>query len=173
MRFTTLLLVSIVATVGANSLAAQARPLSVCEALNMAADHQSVTIRARIGSTRHEKYLFEGTGQDPCPGWRKRFFTAPAAIPLILGSYSNISVSDSVSRENLSFVERLSEALKSGVMAPRIVTLSGILIRKRWPLIFRSSDGSYCCWGEGIDGGSAAIVVVTTSITENSGMDAK
>jgi hypothetical protein len=147
-------------------LCGQTRPMSVCDALNSAADRQVVVIRAAIASTPHQTFLFEGTGRDPCPGWRKRFFTAPSVIPTIFGSYAGVHVPDNLLLENLHFVQHLKSIQQVKPSAQLFVTVKGVLIRKRWPLIFRNSDGIYCCWGEGVDGGSAAVLVVTSTPIE-------
>jgi hypothetical protein len=162
-----LLFVAAIAAWCPRALCGQLRPLSVCEALNSVADHQSVRIRAELASTRHETYLFEGTGQDPCPGWRKRFFTAPASLPIIIGSYSGVRVSHDLFRDNLEFVLHLKDLYKTNPSAHHMVTIKGVLIRKPWMLIFRSADGSYFGFGEGIEGGSAALLVVTSPIMED------
>jgi hypothetical protein len=151
-------LVTFLANGWAHSLSAEERPLSVCEALNKSADHQRVVIRAKIAIS-HQIYLFEGTGQDPCPGWRKRFFTAPSAIPLLFGSFSGVPVSDEVRRTSTDFVLRLR---KTDRATDHIVTATGVLLRKPWPLSFRAADGTWGGWGSGIDGGSGSILVLTS-----------
>ena len=148
------------------SMNSQTRPMSVCDALNSAGDHQVVVIHAAIASNRHQTFLFEGTGRDPCPGWRKRFFTAPSAIPIAIGSYPGVHVSDRVFRANLDFVQRLRGLQEANPSARHRATVSGILVRARWFPIFRSANDVYCCWGEGADGGYAAVLVVTSAITE-------
>jgi hypothetical protein len=150
-----------------HSLRAQVRALSVCQALNSAADHQRVLIHAAIASTQHQTYLFEGNGRDPCPGWRKRFFTAPSAIPIVFGSYSGVHVSDNLLRDNLEFVQRLKGLQKADPSALRMVKIGGVLIRKRWTLVFRRANQAYVGWGEGLDGGSAALLVVTSAAIED------
>ena len=165
----TVYLVSIMSIVTASThlLLAQTRPLSVCEALNSAADHQAVLIHATVASTRHGSYLFEGTGQDPCPGWRKRFFTAPAAIPIVTGSYGRVHVPADLFRSYFDFEQRMNSLRKADPSAHFAVTISGVIIRKKWPLIFWSADGEYVGWGEGANGGSAAVLVVTSAPIED------
>ena len=141
---------------------AQSKPWSVCQVLNSASDHQTVSIHAALALTRHQSYVFEGTGRDPCPGWPKRFLTAPAAIPLFLGKYAGVPVSDQLVHDFLDFSQKLRTLESANPSARHMVTITGVLIRKRWPLIFRSGDGTYVGWGEGLDGGSAAILVVTS-----------
>jgi hypothetical protein len=156
---------TILATVAAGwplVLNAETRPLSVCEALNSTADHQAVVIHAAIVTYRHGAYIFEGTGQDPCPGWPKRFFTAPAAIPLFLGPFRGVHLPDGMVQGYLDFSRRLRNLQSSSPSVRHMVTISGVIIRKPWPLIFRNTDGTYGGWGEGIDGSSAAMLVVTS-----------
>ena len=167
MKITCLTFIVTVSAAWAQSLGAPARPLSICEALNSAFDHQAVLIHGAIGSTRHTTYLFEGTGQDPCPGWRKRFFTAPSAIPIVVGSYSGVHVPDKLFRDYLDFEQRLKSLQRANPSASNMVTIGGVLIRSRWPLIFRRADGGYVGWGEGLDGGSAALLVVTSVPVED------
>lgn len=140
----------------------QARPLSVCEALNSAADHQAVVIHAAIASTRHGTYIFEGTGREPCPGWPKRFFTAPSSIPIFVGPYPGLRVPDHLLRDYRPFGEHLRILQSANLSALHMVTISGVIIRKLGRLSFRSADGSYFGWGEGLDGGSAAMLVMTS-----------
>jgi hypothetical protein len=142
---------------------AEARRVGVCEVLNSAADHQTVLIHAAIASNGHMTYLFDGTGNDPCPGWRKRFFTAPSSIPILTASYSGVPVSSGLSREYIDFSQRLKSLQRANPSTHHMVTISGVVIRKRWPLIFRRGDGSYVDFGGGVDGGHEALLVVTSA----------
>ena len=167
MNTTYLTLIAAIGAVLAQPMKAEMHVRSVCDALNSAADRQAIVIHAVIASNRHGTFLVEGTGQDPCPGWRRRFLTAPSAIPLVFGSYSGVHVPDDLSRENMAFILRLKRPAKEDPRTRLVVTARGVLIRKRWPLIFRMADGSYCCWGEGIGGGSASVLVLTSSLVED------
>jgi hypothetical protein len=158
--------IAIIAAAWPLSMKAQVWPLGVCDALNSIRDHQAVVIRAAVASTRHQTFLFEGTGKDPCPGWPRRFFTAPSVIPIVIYSYSRVHVSDDQARRTLDFELRLKKLQEADPSAPHMVTLSGVLIRKRWLLVFRTSDGTYCCGGVGLDGGYAALLVVTSIVAE-------
>jgi len=158
MKTAHLTLIALIAAGWPQSLSAQARALGVCDALSSVADHQVVVIRAAIG-IGHQTYLFEGAGDEPCPGWRRRFFTAPSVIPLLFGSYSGVLVSERVRRDNIDFMLRLK---KENPSARHLVTVSGVLIRKPWLLSFRGADGSWGGWGEGLDGGAAAALVLTS-----------
>jgi hypothetical protein len=61
----------------------------------------------------------------------------------------------------------LNRFQKANPDARLTVTIRGIVIRRRWPLVFWNSKGEYCCWGEGIDGGVAAVLVVTSTPIED------
>lgn len=151
-------------TIGCPKLThAQARPLSVCEALNASTDHQTVLIHAAVAATRHETYLFDGNGQDPCPGWRKRFFTAPAAIPLVTVSYAGVQVPTRLFQDYLDLEQRLKSLQSANPFARNMVTIKGVVIRKPWTLIFRQADGAYVGLGAGLNGTSAALLVVTSA----------
>jgi len=144
------------------SAKAQVHPLTVCEALNSVRDHETIAIRAPVVSV-HGTALLEGTGQDPCPGWPQRFFTAPSAIPLLFGSIFGVHVSPSVLHDSIEFVVRLRKLQEENPSNRHTVTVNGVLIRKRWPIIFRAHDGTFCCWGLGPHGGYAALLVVTST----------
>jgi len=137
--------------------------LGVCEALNSARDHQAVVIHGAISATRHEAFLFEGTALDPCPGWPKYFFTAPSAIQVLLGSYAGVHVSHELFRANADSVVNLT----SDSSVSHTVTVGGVIVRPRWPLIFRNAKGEYCCWGEGTGGRYAAVLVLTSPLIED------
>lgn len=165
MKLAYLGMILLMGTIWTPSMSAQTRPLSVCEALSSVGDRQHVNIRAAISST-HGTYLYEGTGQEPCPGWRRRFFTAPSAIPLAIGSYSGVHVPEDQVRLTLDFLIHLKARQRENPSARYVVTASGVFVRKRWPLLFRGAGGTYCCWGEGVDGRSAAILVVMSTPIE-------
>jgi len=158
---------AIIALTCLRSAICQSRPLGVCDALNSAVDNQAVVIHAAIASTQHGNFLFEeGTSPEPCPGWPNHLFTAPPVIPLILGSYAGVDVSHDLFWKNVELLLRLRTLQKANPSLVHMVTVSGIVIRKRWPLIFRNRKGEYCCWGEGPDGSYAALLVVTSPLTE-------
>jgi hypothetical protein len=141
---------------------AQVRPLTVCEALTSVRDREAIVIRAHVVSV-HWTELLEGTGEDPCPGWPRRFFTAPSAMPLLWGSIFGVHVSEAVLHDCIEFGVRLHKLQKEDPSNRRAVTVNGVLMRKRWPVIFMAHDGTYCCWGLGPDGGYAALLVVTSA----------
>jgi hypothetical protein len=146
---------------------AQGRALGVCEALNSVEDHKEVVIRADLALTRHDTFLAEGTGEDPCPGWRQRLFTAPSVIPLVNGSAYGVSVPESQVHQTLDLFIRLRMLQSANPASRPVVTLKGVLIRRKWLFVFRSSDGTYCCYdGAGI-GNVAAALVVTSVVSDH------
>jgi len=142
-------------------LAAAERPMGVCEAFNSAVDHQVVTIEARIAFTTHLTYLFEGTGRDPCPGWRKRIFAAPSVIPIAIGA-REIRMPKVLIYEWLELFGIWRMRDRAGPSLKLIGTVRGVIIKKQFPLSFRLSDGEYFGWGEGLDGAYAAVIVPTS-----------
>jgi len=148
------------------SMSAQVRPLGVCEALNSVEDRQQVVIRAAVRSTRHGIFLFEGTGQDPCPGWPARLFTAPATIPLLSATYPGVGTSIEQARKSENLALRLRRLQASNPASLYIVTVRGVILRKRLLLTVRFGDGSYCCGGFRLDGSYAALLAVTAILDE-------
>ncbi len=148
------------------SLGAQTQPLGVCEALNSASDHQAVVLHAAVAAS-HQTYLFEGTGQEPCPGWRTHFFSAFSVIPIVFGSFSGINVPDNVRRELIGFGVRLRGLQRADPSARHMVTMRGVLVRKPLALGFKGTNGQWGGWGEGLDGAYAAVLVVTAPPIED------
>ena len=145
------------------TVTAQPRTVGVCEALNSIGDHQPASIRGTLSMTRHGAFLVEGTGTEPCQGWPQRLFTAPSAIPLFNGSYSGVRVPDGQIQRTLDFFKRLRN-FQNAERSPRpVATVSGVLIRKTWLLVFRYPDGTYHGGGVGPDGAYAALLVVTSA----------
>jgi hypothetical protein len=144
-------------------MAAEPRVLGVCEALNSVSDHQAVVIRGEYGGG-HMTLIYEGDPSEPCLGWPKRFFTAPASIPVFGVSYAGVFVSREMSRAFFDFSMRVR---KAGPAARHTVTVSGVIIRKPLLLSFRGRDGTYIGWGEGLYGGCAAVLVLTSVPVEN------
>ena len=69
---------------------------------------------------------------------------------------------DSVLRGSLAFTLRLKAMQRAEPAGLRLVTAKGVLRRKPWLLSFRRADGWYGGWGEGPDGGNAAVLVLTS-----------
>ncbi len=146
---------------GIKTLTAQSRPLTVCEALNHAADHQPVVIRGLMGWAG----IYEGTGNDVCPGWPEHLFTAEAMIP-ISGSYGGVSVPRQVSRENFNFFARLRQLLRSNPNANRMITVRGVFVRLPWPFCFRNWKGAWINPNDDGPGIGAVAVIVATAPME-------
>jgi hypothetical protein len=124
--------------------------MGVCEALNSAAGTREVILRARIvGEPHHGYWLSEGLDGDPCPGWCKRFFTAPSAIAPVFSSFPGAQLTKAQERLNIELIKRLYLLSKPAGYVNSTITINGILVKKFWPFIFRLKDGSYI--GNGFD----------------------
>jgi hypothetical protein len=134
---------------------AQTKVMGVCEALNSAISSEEVIIHGTYNSWMEGAGFSEGLDGEPCPGWRKRFFTAPAFIDA-----SRFSERMSLEQKQAYF-----EILKKQVSAHGAFTgplaIKGVLIKKFWLFIFRGRDGVY--WGNGFGpyGGYLAELVMT------------
>jgi hypothetical protein len=151
----------VIATLG--SAAAQTQPMSVCQMLDSAADHQEVVARVKIaGSHHHGFWLTEGPNVDPCPGWRKRFFTAPSALIPIVSSRFGVHLTPEEERAGRDFLNRLFDLSRRDTRATNdlTVTLKGVFVRKAWPWIFRGRSGDWVGNGFGPSGGCAAVFVI-------------
>jgi hypothetical protein len=162
-----LVLVAAIAAVFCQPLISATQSQGVCDALNSAHDHQEVVIHAAMASTRHETFLYEGKGGDPCPGWPRHFFTGPSAISIVISSFAGVKVPEKVHRQSLEFAVRLRELSRGNTSVRRIVTAQGVMIMPRWRLIFRDFRGEYCCWGVGIRGDYAGLLVLTSAPIED------
>jgi hypothetical protein len=156
---------TIVAVIAAGIVAvahAEDRPVSVCAALDSIRDREEVTIHAHLLQTGHLTAVAEAfDNDDPCPGWRRRFFTGPSLIPLV-GPMFGVRVSPDVWHKVLDFlVQQRKRRIEDPSYRP-MVTVRGVFIRKTWPVIFRNRDGAYCCWGLGLDGSFPALLIVTS-----------
>jgi hypothetical protein len=129
--------------IGAPPITAQPRTMTVCEALNSAADHQPVVIRGRIVAFHRAAWITQGTGDDPCPGWPRYLFTAPSIIPVCLYSCSGVSVPDPLRRDVFDFLERLVSAWRADPHAKHVVTIRGVFVRNPWPFDFRTREGDW------------------------------
>src|SRR5579863_1830773 len=109
--------------IGAQPITAESRTMTVCEALNSAADHQPVVIRGTFFSFRHGTFISQGTGDDPCPGWPRYLFTAPSMIPIYLYSYSGVSVPDQLRHDMFDFLARFRSAHNGDPYANHVVTI--------------------------------------------------
>jgi hypothetical protein len=118
-------------------------------------------------SSRQGNYLEEGTGRDPCPGWRGRLFTARSAVGVVLAPYPGISVPDTIRRTNLSLVERLRAQHDANPRSRHTVTITGVLVRTSVLGFYRRADGSYIDLRSGTEEPTAAILVATSIVIED------
>jgi hypothetical protein len=104
--------------------------MSVCDALNTTAIRQKISIHGVIeGSHHHGYYLGQGIGGDPCPGWRRRLFTAPSVISVYITSRPDLPLTKEQERLDLEFMLRvrrieMERSHKNPIMS---VTMTGIL----------------------------------------------
>lgn len=124
-------------------LVAQKAPMSVCEALDSPVGHEELTIRGLLtGEFHHGFFLSDGLGTDPCPGWRRRFLTAPSVLGLLFQSARGVEITDKEEQLDRAFIENLWDV--SGKRpVKQVVTVRGVAVRDRWSLIFRRADGTY------------------------------
>lgn len=123
---------------------AQTTPRTVCETLTSAADHQEVHITGEIsGSYRHGFGISEGINGDPCPGWRRQFLTSPSVIPLSFKALAGVRLTEEQERLNQRFFDRLFSLDEEHQLGRFKVSVTGVFIRRPWPLIFRRADGTY------------------------------
>ena len=127
--------------------AAQTTPISVCEMLNSATEHQHLTVRGEVmGEPHHGYYLGEeGLDGDPCPGWRRRFLTSPSALRLGLFSNFGVQLTQAQADSNLAFLRRLNMVSRGSVIRCN-VTVEGVFARQPSFWMIRRSNGAYQCW---------------------------
>jgi hypothetical protein len=126
---------------------AQSEALTVCQMLKSTPEHSEVIVTGEItGESHHGYFLSEALGSDPCPGWRRQLFTAPAAAAIVITSSFGVSLTNSEQQSNREFIHRLG-ALNGGHPVKYKVTIKGVLARKPWPMMFRRADGTYFSWG--------------------------
>jgi hypothetical protein len=119
---------------------------SVCGLLNAGTNGDEVTIRGLlIGRKGDGYYLSEGPSGDPCPGWRKTILTAPPVL-LLAWTSGAFGTSAQVTREDQDSVESFitsprTEALLRDGEGSLPVNVTGIPMRKSWPMIFRKESG--------------------------------
>ena len=117
--------------------------MGVCEDLDSPAGTREVVFRARLGGSYiHGYVLADDLVDDPCPGWPRRFFTAPPWIPLYFSSDLGVHLTKEQERRNLEFFLKLSKLDYRNRVAPTI-TISGVLVKQFWPFIFRAKNGEY------------------------------
>jgi hypothetical protein len=140
--------------------AAQIRTLGVCEALNSTISREEVVIQGRLTLWQHGMAFFEEPNAAPCPGWRRRFFTAPAAIDITFESIPEARTP--IRREEaLEFLRKISARSVRGTVTIPSLSLRGVLAKKFWPCIFRARGGEWIGQGFGANGAYLAELIVT------------
>ncbi len=150
----------------AQTTRAESAPLTVCEVLSLGSDRHEVTVRGEVvGSHHHGFALSAGLNGDPCPGWRRNLFTAPSIIPFGSNPDFGVHLTDQQKESDREFFLRLRQLSLEGRLNNPTVTVTGVVVRKTWSLIFRRADGSY--FGTGIDPqGASPLYLVITSIRD-------
>lgn len=135
---------SAIAAAASVAIAAEAKPYSVCQVVDQAGTlaGKTITVRGLFGGTTfHGHFVAQGSGDDPCPGWRARFLTSPSVILLGAGP---------TAADRADVIEKLTpclDAYREARFTRYRVEIVGVLRRKsRFPLIFRRPDGSYISW---------------------------
>jgi hypothetical protein len=105
---------------------AQAKQLSVCEALSVAIDHQEVG-----GEPHHGFLLFEALNSDPCPDWRKSLFSAPSIIGLVFRSDLGVQLTKEQERSNFEFLKRLHALYNRSGPVNSSIVIKGCSSRNR------------------------------------------
>jgi hypothetical protein len=154
-------LFAIVAMTGISRvIAGQDKPLSVCQALKFTRDHEEVDVRGEISGWRHGYFLSESTKADPCPGWQWPFLTGPSTLPLEFVSSSGVQLTERQARLNRDFIVRWRRLNSESGLNHFPFTVTGVMVRKPWPMIFRHADGTYFGTGFGPDGAYSAFLVM-------------
>jgi hypothetical protein len=117
----------------------QTRSLTVCEAYDRhISSGQDVVIQALIaGESHHGYYLIESLSGEACPGWPKRFFTAPPFMGLAFGSFGGVQVSKEQERADMAFLDKLWQLSRAKQFSPFRVLVSGVIVKKSWSMTFR------------------------------------
>jgi hypothetical protein len=144
---------------------AQTAPLSVCQMLSSTRERQEVTVRGVIQGGHHGYFLTEGIGDEPCPGWPKRYFTSPSGVGLAFFSWLGVQLTDDQKRLNLDFLRRLG-TLRGERTLSYSVTVSGVFAKRPWLRTFRHADGTYSCFAAASDGDCLGVFVVRSIVSE-------
>jgi hypothetical protein len=123
----------------------QPSPITVCQMLDLGPDHEVVVRGEIFGTPEHGYFLDQGIGGDPCPGWRKRFFTSSSSTAIAFFSSHGVRLSTEEERLNRELLQRLGRFSDGHVVQRYKVTVSGVLVRRPSPLIFRRTNGGYVC----------------------------
>jgi hypothetical protein len=128
-----------VAAVGAQTVPTKA--YSVCDVVGLSTTlaGKTILVRGLLGGTAQHGYmLYQGLADDPCPGWPRRYFTAPSAILL------SFSLPEDDGAARTSAVLPCVRAYQAKGNKRLAAEIEGTLVKKRWfPIIFRRPDGAY------------------------------
>jgi hypothetical protein len=128
--------------------------------LNSTISGEEVVIRGLFIRWVHGIAFFEGPDVETCPGWRTRFFTAPAAIGVEF--FSTPETHTPITKdEALKFLRRIGARSDRGTFTSPAFSMKGILLKKFWPSIFRGRDGQWFGFGFGLMGDYLAELVMT------------
>jgi hypothetical protein len=127
--------------------AGQTEPLRVCQLLSSATSSQELAVTGVvIGASRHGFSLSERATPDPCPGTRQWLFTTPSSVGLQFVSLGEVHISPEQAALDLAFLGRLKSRSGDHILNPYRVTLRGVFVRRRWPVILSRGDGTYFGW---------------------------
>jgi len=162
----------------AAAFASDMRQYSVCEVLN-----RSSEINGRVvqvvgliqGSPFHGYLMSQSQRDDPCPGGRERFLTAPSSLLLIWRSSYGVTLTANEERGNQLLLEELRRRYMNRQVLPSQVEVTGTVVSKAFPVILRRSDGVYQGNGFGDFGGYPVLVVVkrATIVSRDPGVDSR
>jgi hypothetical protein len=131
--------------------------LTVCEVLDNSKqlNGSMVTVHGYLqGSSRHGYSLYasaEGR-DDPCPGWRRRYLTAPSIIEL------GEALEPTGATSYAALITETKRRASGGDFASIRVEVVGQLIRKDFFFINKQSEGGFAGNGFGENGGRAVIL---------------
>ena len=145
---------------------AHGEPLTVCQMLSSTRERQEVTVRGVIGGGYHGYFLTDESGDEPCPGWPRRYFTSPASVGLALFSWLGVQLTDDQTRLNLDFLRRLGTLRVGGTLSSYRFTVVGVLAKRPWLRTFRHADGTYSCFGAANDGDCLGVFVIRSVVSE-------
>ena len=144
----------------------QGEPLSVCQMLSSTREYQEVTVRGVITGGHHGYFLADESGDEPCPGWPKRYFTSPAGVGLNFFSSLGVQLTDDQYRLNVDFLRRLGTLRGGHNLNSYRVTVRGVFAKRPWLRTFRHADGTYSCFAAAYDGDCLGVFVVRSIVSE-------
>jgi len=126
--------------------AGDASVYSPCQLIDHAAELGGHTVKVRglvDGSPLHGYTLNQGTLHNPCPGWRRRFFTSPSSVWLVWRGGYGLSLSPEELEANLAIRAMLMRRYSERLFGPLFIEVIGKVVTKPWPFVFRRADGLY------------------------------